>query len=546
MKKLRKILLLILLLPLLGAALSPVDLNLNGKFVEETPLLEKQGELFIPIEPFSKLTSLQFREKNKGDIILFRDNVFIKFNTNSSTYFLNGKEFTWKNPPFVENGELYLPYRILLDFMNFQYSYNAEKKLLELATGTGYDVSLSYRQNRQKVDFAEAKISYNLPYFWKRTSLNSFSSLENSLKIEVSSRPLGEEKPADAIKRLVEEKSFDDFEKRTPRQLFVEATSIANYGYVKKEQDLYYYYGLSYFTLENRLIETAFCAQGATLEPILKLEEDILSSAQFNAYTIDDMQEHYVELEAFTSLKMSLDDPLYANMLVDNTLAFKGEINPSIKELHATVKRGDRRFYHSFAVKEGKFDTSIPIPFGLGFHSLSIALSPPPEEESRASSLPYSEDKNILLRFSLLNTSLDEGLYLSYSNLVPTQREEIGILSYQVRNKSFDYYKAEALLSLLKENFSLGKVDDPLLALEEKTLSKKSAALIYAALLRRAGVPTQVISNISQTIYGVEILSNGRWIVIDPYRFLLNEDPPLEHMSLDQDHFGTRAYYYDF
>ena len=161
--------LLFLLLPLLGAALSPVALKLNGKLIEDAPLLEKQGDLFIPLNYFSKLTSLQFTQRSNGDVLLFRDNIFIKFNVNSSTYFLNGKEFKWVNPPFSEKGELFIPYGTLLNFMNFQYSYDDEDKILTLASG-GYDVSLSYLQNRQKVDFAEGKISYNLPFFWQRLS----------------------------------------------------------------------------------------------------------------------------------------------------------------------------------------------------------------------------------------------------------------------------------------------------------------------------------------------------------------------------------------
>lgn len=545
-RKIRKIVLLILLFPLLGAAISPVALKLNGKLIEETPILEKEEELFIPIKYFSDLTSLQFTQRSNGDIILFRDNVFIKFNLNTSTYFLNGKEFKWESLPFSEKREFFLPYKILLNFMNFQYSYDEEDKILTLVTGTGYDVSLRYLQNRQKVDFAEAKISYNLPFFWQRSSPNSFFSQGSEMTIEVTSSPLGEKSLDEAIQEHLDAKSLEDFKKTAPRQLFVEGKPILTHGFTKKEDQGHYYYGFSYFSLENRLVETIFYAYSNSMHSALKLEEEILLSTQFNAYTIDDMQEHYVELGAFFAMNMMVEEPLYSNMLVDNFLHFKGEIHPTLTELHASVKRGKRRFTYTFPLVEGKFDAQIPIPFGLGFHSVRISMNPSTSQQIQDSPLIFNEDEHLLLKFSLLNTSLDEGLYLSYSNLVLRDQEDITKMSSLVKDRSLDYTKAQALLLLLKENFTLGNEDEPLLALEEKTVSKKSAALIYAALLRSAGVPTKVLSNKSQTLYGVEIFSNGLWQKIDPYNFLLKDRPASNYMSLPQDYFGRDPQYYDY
>ncbi len=537
--------LLFLLLPLLGAALSPVALKLNGKLIEDAPLLEKQGDLFIPLNYFSKLTSLQFTQRSNGDVLLFRDNIFIKFNVNSSTYFLNGKEFKWVTPPFSEKGELFIPYGTLLNFMNFQYSYDDEDKILTLASG-GYDVSLSYLQNRQKVDFAEGKISYNLPFFWQRLSPNSFSAQTSEMKIDVESSPLGEKSLDEAMKERLAQKHLEDFTKKAPRQLFVEGKPIITQGYTKKEDQGFYYYGYSYFTLENRLVETSFYTHSSSLNSVLKLEEEILLSTQFNAYSIDDMEEHYVELAPFFAMQMTLEEALYSNMLVDNILHFKGKIHPTVKELQATVKRGKRRFNYTFPTEEGHFDAEIPIPFGLGFHSLSITMNPSSTEEILDSPLIFNEDEHLILKVSLLNTSLDEGLYLSYSDLVLTEDDHIRKISALVKDRSFDYTKAEVLLTLLKENFTTGGSDEPHIALEDKALSKKSAALIYAALLRSSGVPTKVLSNKSQSIYGVEILSNGLWHIVDPYNFLLDQEPPSKYMSLPQEHFGKNPQYYDY
>lgn len=545
MKKIR-IILLFLLLPLLGAAMAPVELKLNGKNLQDAPFLEKEGELYIPIKSFSLLTSLQFTQRSSGDIILFRDNIFIKFNLNSNTYYLNGKEFRWKNLPFSHEGELFIPHGLLLNFMNFQYTYDKENKILSLTSGAGYDVSLNYLENRQRVDFAEARISYTLPYFWERSSLNSFSSRSSEMTIEVKSTPLGDKSFDEAIKERLEAGAPRDFFKRPPRQLFVEGTPILNQGYTQQEDQGTYYYGFSYFILENRLIETSFYAHSTSLATVLKLEEEILLSTQFNAYTIDDMEEHYVELDAFFAVNMALETPLYANILVDNVLPLKGTLHRRIKELTATLQRGKRRFYYTFPVHEGSFDVRIPVPFGLGFHSLSLTMNPSARGKISEDTLVFHENELLLLKVSLLNTSLDEGLYLSDSNFVLSKHEDLAKISSLVRDQSYDYAKAEALLLLFKENFSPGGSDEPVQAIEEHRVSKKSAALVYAALLRQSGVPTRILSNKSQTLYAVEIPSNGRWHLIDPYGFLVGEQAPGTMMSLPQGYLGTNPLYYDF
>lgn len=537
-----RLLICLLIIPLLGAGLLPVDIKLNGKVID-TPLLSSEEEFFLPIKTFSQLTSMQFTERSSGDVIIFRDNIFIKFNINSNIYYLNGKELKWKNPPFKKNNELYVPYRVLLDYMNFHY--NLDDKEISI-TGGSQDVSLSYLQNRQKVDFVDAKISYILPFFWKRSSPNSFSQEETDSFIEVTTGPLGEGDLEDVISRRLEELELEDFDRNDSKNLLIEGRRILHRSFIKKDKDdkMTSYYGLSFFTLENRYVETFFFNHSQSPSSAIKLEEEILSSLQLNAYTIDEREEHYVELGGFFALGMELDLPLYSNMVVDKVLVLKGSIHPSVTRLRATVKRGKRSFDYSFPVEEGKFKARIPIPFGLGFHSLSLAI-PASEEELSQEGLDFFEGQDSLLMFSLLNTSLEEGLLLSYSDSILSQEELVGELSSQVKGLSYDYDKARRLMEILGDNFSLGTVVGPGQALETRTLDRKTSALIYGALLRRSGIPTRIISNKSQTLFGVEILSNGLWHILDPYGYLREGKDSSLFMSLPKDYFGREPILHD-
>ncbi|NLY73162.1 MAG: hypothetical protein GX079_05670 [Tissierellia bacterium] len=542
MKRKEKILILLLVFPLLGAGLRPLDLKLNGNLLE-TPLLEKEGEFFMPIKAFSQLTSMQLTERSSGHVLLFRDNIFIKFNLNSNIYYLNGKEYSWKNPPFKEKEEIYIPHRIILDFMNYHYKLTQDEIAI---TGGAYDMSLSYLQNRQRVDFVDAKISYAVPYFWSRENPNSFSHNESKTSLTVSVSKLEDEALEKLMEKSLAAKELEDFSALNPKQYSVDGIKILHQGYRRKEdKNENIYRGYSYLILENRLVETLFQAETSSLSSAINLEDEIINSIHFNAYTIDEMEEHYVELAAFYAMQMELELPLYSNMLVDNKLTLKGTIHPSVDRLKATVRRGKRSFTYTFPVDKGSFNAKIPIPFGLGFHSLSLSMAPGDEDLQKESSPRFFVDENTLLKFSVLNTSLNEGLFLSDSDFVPSQDRLVGELSSQVRNINYDYGKAQALLQILGDNFTGGQGDSPQAALEDKKLSRKTAALIYGAMLRRAGVPTRIISNRSQTLFGVEILSNGSWHKIDPYNYLINKGRLDDYMSLPQDHFGPNYIEHD-
>lgn len=542
MKIKSKLLVVLMLFPLMGASLLPLDVKLNGKLTD-TPLLESEEEIFLPIKAFSQLTSMQFTERSDGNVVIFRDNIFIKFNLNTNIYYLNGKELKWKTPPFKEKGELYVPYRILLDYMNFHYSFSEEEVSI---VGGGQDVSLSYLQNRQKVDFADAKISYILPFFWERTSPNSFSQEDSNTLIEVITGPLEAREPREILKEEIERLGLKDFQKTDEKLLQIDGRRVLHQGLTKKDEEdkTTDYYGLSIFTLENRYIRTLFYTKNQSIGPLVKLEEEILRSLQLNAYTIDEREEHYVELGGFFAMGMELDSPLYSSMVVDSFLNFRGSIHPSVTSLKATVNRGQRRFEYSFPVEEGSFNAKIPIPFGLGFHSLTLSM-PQKEAQDYDELLSFYEDEDALLKLSLLNSSLEEGLFLTYSDQVLSQDPLIGELASQVKSSLYDYEKALELLKVLGESFTPGLTQGPREALETRKLDRKTSALIYAALLRRSGIPTRVISNKSQTLFGVEILSNGLWHTIDPYGYLRGEKDPKFFMSLPKDYFGREGMLHD-
>lgn len=530
MKRKEKILLLLMIFPLLGAGLRPLDLKLNGNLLE-APLLEEEGEFYMPIKAFSQLTSMQLTERSDGNLILFRDNIFIKFNLNSNTYYLNGKEYTWKEAPFKKGREIYIPYRIILDYMNYNYQLDEEGLSI---TGGAYDISLSYQQNRQRVDFVDAKISYAIPYFWTRISPNSFYHQETDTSLEVMVFPLEDARLEDLMEKRLKEKDLAGYKELSSKNFHVQGKKALQQGYEKGSS----YLGISYLTLETRLVETTFKSQGSPLASAINLEDEILSSVHFNAYTIDEMEEHYVELGPFYAMKTQLETPVYSNKLVSNHLLLKGQIHPSVRKLHAQVKRGKRSFDYSFDVDEdGSFTARIPIPFGLGFHSLTLSLAQE-EETQPGDSLDFFTDGRALMKFSVLNTNLNEGLYLSYSDQVPSQHERIKELAQEVKDIDYDYEKAQALLLALGENFKAGSIKDPEEALEAGKLGRQSAALVYGALLRNSGVPTRIISNRSLSLYGVEVLSNGIWHKIDPYGYLRDPSSSLAYMSLAQDYFG--------
>ena len=550
MKVLRRIGFILSLLLLLGAGLPEfhtVHLRFNGNEVElKPPILEKEAYLYLPMKAFSELSTLQVNQRSDAEYVLFMDNIFIKFTLNSNTYYLNGKEFTWKNRPFVHQGEIYLPHRLLLDFMHFKYTYDQEEKELHLISASSYDMTSSRIQNRQRVEFADAKISYELPFFWKRASMNSFVSDEKeTMKIEVRRIPMGEKSFEESMKQALAEKNIVYTKKLPPKEHFIQQTSIHTQGYALKEEFGYSYYGYSYFELENQLIETSFYGFASSYSLAEHTEENILSSILLKAYRIDSLDEHYVELDSFFDRNMKIESVLYSNLLTENTLPFAGEIDPHIKEIRVSVRKGKQHFVYTVPVTAGKFNSAIPIPFGLGFHHLSFYLTAEPEEFTRAG-LRLAEDKNLLLKCSVLNTSLDFALYTSPSDQVPSQDPNLNRLTKDLDPSLLDYQKAKLLLEELKEEFSLGSPTNVREAIKERTIDKETSALVYGALLRKNNVPTRIVSDEKKEFYGVEILSNGLWHLCDPYGYLSKNGLPSQFMSLDAKDFGKKMIYYDF
>lgn len=550
MKVKNRILILLSLVLLLGASLPEfhrVELRFNGNDVDLNPsILEKDANLYLPMNAFSKLTSLQVRKRDSGEYVLFMDNIFVKFTPNSNIYYLNGKEFTWKNQPFVLDDEIYLPERIFLGFMHFNYDYDQEKKLLNLISASSYDMTSSRTHNRQRVEFAEAKISYELPAFWKRTSINSFASDDKeSMKIEVRSIPMGEKSFDESMALALAEKNLSQTEKLPPKEVLIRQTSIHTQGFQRKDEFGVSYYGYSYFELENQLIETSFYGHASHVNLATKVEEEILSSVHFKAYTVDTLDEHYVELDAFFDQNMLIDSLLYSNMPTENTLPFYGSINPEVKEIQVAVSRGKQKFLYTIPVSGGRFNASIPIPFGLGFHHLNFYLTMGTQDEKEGV-LQLAEDRNLLLKTSVLNTSLSIALYTSPSDQVLSKHPSIDALTQDIDSNMLDYQKAKTLLERLKEEFTLGRSSGAKESMEERRVNKETAALVYAALLRSMDVPTRVVSNEIKSFYGVEILSNGDWHLCDPYGYLAGDGLTSQYMTLDHKDYGKKIIYYDF
>ena len=546
-KKIMILMLTIFILTAVSFAENTFKININGKETDfgRDLVLEEDGSLFFPMEEFfSKMGIQYYRVKDSNRIIAYRDNMFLKFNINSSTVYLNGKAFRINRAPYEQGNTIYIPADFILYSLGIEHSFSEETNTLSISSFDSvplYSSESSYLTRR--ISDESKSLSFEIPYHWQKLSDAELYGVENEyevykLGLEVSAYDEAvalsdfvtarseeitlsyEETMALVSSEIVRVAGIDghllsyesvilseeqpaDVEAEV-QELISEETYIDKYFFVNVNDKLYIFSSTSNISDPDYLDATF---------------KGIISSMQFESISLDHSREHYVEFLGFVNSGMKLDSDVYSNIVVKDYLPFYGSIDPNIKKLDVIVKRKGRTYEYQIPVVEGEFLDRIYTPFGLGYHEIIIRTGGTGAEPIDVVSL--GEETNLLVKFSVVNVSDNMYLYTMPSRFVVSNYEVISELnSSLLEGKTTNMEKALSIFNHIIENYSV---------IEERTETKEVISTkkgdsfginaAYVTFLRNARVDSRIMKGTDgdKVRYWTEYMSNGKWFASDPF-----------------------------
>lgn len=545
----KKVLVLIGLLSvlLIGSAYAQSETEvseiwINGANVEFSlaVTVSEEGEIFAPMAEFFRKMGIQYNVSNDGEVIAFRDNIFLKLRPHHTTFALNGKEFTWDRRPAPRDDILYISLTPLLRYTDITALYEEEMERLYLTSGS----LLEQRRSRgllKRVEMPGSQISLSIPYFWERTGNASFAlnPRVGKLRFEVEHEPydlsgnlrarIDEERAESPIPpsyRLIQSRELliGNLNVFTRRYL---GSPLGSESVQPEGLPTYPYLSVTYFRLGEIFYHFTFQGELQDIDSQVETELQIFSTVQSKIFSVDALSEHYVEFGLYKELDLFIETPLYSNLLVRGEFPLKGTIDPDVTQLDVTLMRGERSFHYTVAVEDGRFDEMIPVPFGLGFHRMILAA---PSEEAPMDAdgaLELGESGSLLIKCSLINLTEQESLYLSPSKEVLSRDPRVVEYARSASSAGIDYRKARRLLENFQEEFSAGDATTMREALEEKAGDAYALSLIYTGILRAAQIPARISQSLVTSHYYVEFYSNGQWIPTSPAALIVGEKEDL-------------------
>ena len=532
MKRLVIISLLLLCLSFTShAATTEIALHINGQAVElEHPLIETQPDVLLaPMEEFFAALQVPVDILPNDYRAVFRDNIFIKFRTDYNRYEINGREYAWTVTPRLIDGVLYGPIDVFLRFMDLEGSFSPEEQVLDIRTSRAI---VSFRPDSyatKQVSSLGTGLTYSVPTFWEAQDSGGYGTrlLNQRILIDLKRIITDQDNLRDISHEYLLERTaaHDGFQVQPLRTLdsglfeaFIYTYRLINPKLPAEQENHIISYG--FFELNNQFFVAVLDSNLRDNNFLDQVLNDVLRSIQSKTYSIDSLSEHYVEFRNYSRFFSFISSPIYSNIQVSGELAFRGNLDPAIEYLDVLVEKGDRDFEYQIPVVYGSFDDRIPIPFGLGFHRVTILL---PESIEGQEDLYLQEDDSTLLKFSVINRALGESLLVSSSKLVDKNHEQVQAAVAPIDESLTNYEKAyQAFLLLEQFGSSSHTTMEQLLATGSG--SSKAVASLYTAYLRAMDIPTRMVRNSLIEEYFVEFFSNGKWIFTRPSHYIRVKD----------------------
>lgn len=516
-----------------------VDFTINGQPADfSAPVIrDSSGKLYAPMTEFFEKTNIQYVMLPEERVVLFRDNIFIKFQLQFNTFELNGKEMNWEVAPFRRGDTLYISLQEMTQYMSLNYTIDEEANRVDLHTATNIEQTHISDFYAKRIEDAATGLSFDVDYHWQRDG-NVIGTSNSHSFIEMRTRVLDAPAFADVdqnIRKFLDEQVDSDarnrfIKERTFTGRFTEF-DIFHYRRTRQEglEDLTLSY--AFFSLGQNIYVIEFRTDSTIPQYLEDVENRILNTVKSRQFNIDPREEHYIEFNNFFDQDTFIESPLYSNMMVSGSLPFKGLINERVSFLDVRVERSNRVFDYRIRVNGGKFDDEIPIPFDLGFHRVTITV--PQYIAETSNSLGLERAEHLLMQFSVLNDQAGMGLYISSSTKVDTRNPEMVAMLQKLPVRTTNRDQASLCFDLLKEFYYDSEIQSMEELLDKGKGNSHAISALYTAMLRAYQIPTRMISDAFTNTYYVEFQSNGLWVFNDPTSFVrgLREKEAVFHIK---------------
>lgn len=455
------------------------ELSSNAKIILQDAPLELAGstfvlsnEIYVPITEFlSRMGIYSSWNSHSNQLIAFDNNIFLCLKQNLFLIRLNGRAEMTKLPIALFNGELYAPASMLLSA--FEIDYTQQGNTLNIRHRAALNEYITRDHER-----------------YRRFSLLKHGiTLYVPAHFEYSDGVFIDEKLGGVL-RIRDKSEFE-----IPSQLLPEHLDGFNrYEIVDAFGDVTRYYIPE---KGNYILEFSH---------FQKHQEDIIVSS-VNANKLQPMLdfEHYFEYPQFHMLHAELESPIYSNMLGEDYIPFKGTVDAPGR-MRIVVTKGKDVYQRYVDCSEGAFEAKIYMPFGIGKHNVAVYYT-----EAEGDEKPF-------LIFSALNTSgnsLKNVMATEYMNI---DSDSVRIALLRMGHEGINQKaSAEKIYCWILDNYSLDpgstevKKLTEILAMKDKKISEVSCCILYAGMLRSAGIPAKICTNRKEKRCWVDVYLNGSW-----------------------------------
>lgn len=556
------------LFPTKGATREEVTISFSGTPLEfaNKPFVIN-GEVMIPTRTFFERINAQVHWNNAiQTFVAYKDNTFLKFKVGDSLAYINGKATPISVQPFIHNGTLYVPLSAAAGAfgLNFDHVHADQWVSVDYREPVYQYMTMGFHHYK-RIQLLNLGISFYIPEFWDALDEDitqfGFITPFDDYVLDVTVLPLdntfSRSSLFDILKNNLELEhgdSLEVLETRTSRP----GEYIANaLYYTTQEEELLIYHAL-YVFFENNIgyVFSGSYSEANDLIDARTIYDTIISTFRISKLSINEHQEHYVEFNAFFDYGLTLIEPIHSNIMIDNTIHFKGTVaSEDVRGLKVAVAKDGQRTDFYIPVINQRFDGFAFAPFGLGKHNVTLVL----DIDNQVSDLPMNEAHDFTslesyvnemlkssfnidqeaaaMKFSVVNTSSEPIRDLLPSQFVNYDTPEVYATVHRVTfNLTSEYAKTLALYEWIVKNYAFTSniPESGILSVEQMIQANEGNALelsvLYAGLIRALDIPARIVrgQNDDGVAFWVETYINGRWLIADIVKEIITKPEELE------------------
>ncbi|HAS74739.1 MAG TPA: hypothetical protein DCS67_11405 [Clostridiales bacterium UBA8960] len=554
---------------------------------EKTPFL-LGGEVMVSARLFfEKIGAQVLWIESTGEIIAYRDNLFLKFKPHTKNAFVNGQVKRMPVHAVIYDGDLFISASFAAKTLEMNHTSDLSSR----------SVSIDHRENIleyqqfgyrhfKRASIANWGISFYIPEYWKKseTENNKFETddMFEPYTLTANYHPLSQP----FTRSLLRENLIAELEQQHGASFQLISSSTVRLG--EYLSDVVTYDIESADGMKHYILYVFFeQANGYTLlgeyrsvDAYLESKEifDLIAGTfSITKLSINEQLEHYTELGSFHSLGIDFRKTIFSNMPVNNQFAFTGTISNSdmVKGFHVVVsKEGEQVSYYA-PVIDGAFNTRIFTPFGLGKHNITVVLDRIEDEENASLVTPPIEAESInqdeidlpfdvlldklvletlrldvnlstidnIMKFSVLNISADQIRYVLPTEYINYDYDALynisNTLTFRLTNQAA---KSKALYDWILGNYIYtetlrdGKIMSVRELIDQTRANSIELCMLYTGFLRSIDIPARIVKGIAldSTEYWVESFINGRWYVSDIVRDVAEKNEISEYFNKNQ------------